>query len=219
MPCTCPVACFPLDAPPGFMINEVMAQPAESKVSDTSPSFEDLLLAVAHKKDRTAFIALFDHYAPRIKAFLMKGGTPPDAADELAQETMITLWNKAALFDPQKASASTWIFRIARNKRIDAMRRPHPEVALEESGYDMFASQDAAPGEDMDRRRETERMKQALATLPPEQAELIYKSYFEDKSHAAIAAETALPVGTVKSRIRLALDRLRRNQDIKDMRS
>lgn len=177
--------------------------------------FRALLLAVAERQDRDAFAQLFDYFAPRIKSFLMKGGASPDQADELAQETMITVWQKADSFDPAKASASTWIFTIARNKRIDAIRKtPRPEVNAD----DIELPDDAPSASDAIARGEEEGiMADAINALPREQADLLYKSFFEDKTHADIAKETNLPLGTVKSRIRLALDRLRGNTNVTEL--
>lgn len=177
-----------------------------------APTNEDLLVAVGQARSRDAFIRLFEHYAPRIKSFLMKGGTPADAADELAQETMLTVWQRAATYDPAKAAAGTWIYTIARNKRIDAARRqgarggnPVDVDAL----YFMPDPDTPLPDAAIAAAQETQIVSAAMAALPPEQAEMLHKSFFENKSHSTIAAETGLPVGTVKSRIRLAMDRLR----------
>ena len=164
------------------------------------------LNAVRDHKDRTAFAALFGYFAPRLKSFLMKSGTPPDMAEDCAQEVMVTVWNKAHLFDATKASVSTWIFTIARNKRIDMIRkqrRPEPEdlpwgPEEQPSQVDTVALQ-----------QETEILGRALANLPAKQRTLIERAYFGDLTQGEIASETGLPLGTIKSRIRLALDRLR----------
>jgi len=162
--------------------------------------------AVRDNQDRKAFAELFAYFAPRVKSFLMKSGASPDMAEECAQEVMATLWNKAHMFDPTKASVSTWIFTIARNRKIDILRkqrRPEPE--------DLPWGPEAEPDqvEAMGLQQETEQLGQALATLPEEQRHLIERAYFGELSHSEIAAETGLPLGTIKSRIRLALDRLR----------
>lgn len=173
-------------------------------------SFETLLSAVGQRRDRSAFITLFNHFAPRLKSFLMKKGATPDHAEELAQETMLTVWNKAAGYDPKQAGASTWIFTIARNKRIDSLRK-NSRVEFD-FGDPAFVPDDMAPAPDrqvIDSDR-TEQVAAALKTLPPEQADLIRKAYFEDKTHHEIASEIKIPLGTVKSRLRLALERLHR---------
>lgn len=162
--------------------------------------------AVRDHQDRKAFAELFGYFAPRVKSFLMKSGASPDLAEECTQEVMATLWNKAHMFDPTKASVSTWIFTIARNRKIDILRkqrRPEPE----ELPWGPEAEPDQA--EAMGLQQETEQLGQALATLPEEQRKLIERAYFGELSHSQIAAETGLPLGTIKSRIRLALDRLR----------
>ena len=164
------------------------------------------VVAVRDEKDRAAFAELFAYFAPRVKSFLMKSGASPDLAEECTQEVMATLWNKAHMFDPAKASVSTWIFTIARNRKIDILRkqrRPEPE--------DLPWGPEAEPDqvEVMGLQQETEQLGRALGTLPVEQRKLIEKAYFGDLSHSEIAAETGLPLGTIKSRIRLALERLR----------
>ena len=159
------------------------------------------MYAVQDTQDKTDF-------APRVKSFLMKSGASHDVAEECAQDVMATLWRKAHLFDPAKASVSTWIFTIARNRRIDLLRkqrRPEPEdlpwgPEAEPDQADVIALQ-----------QETQQLGQALAQLPEKQRILIEKAYFGDLSHSEIAAETGLPLGTIKSRIRLALERLRHN--------
>jgi RNA polymerase sigma-70 factor (ECF subfamily) len=179
--------------------------------SNSAPeSFETLLSAVGQRRDRAAFIALFHHFAPRLKSFLMKKGSTPEQAEELAQETMLTIWNKAAGYDPQQASASTWIFTVARNKRIDSLRK-NGRVEFD-SGDPAYVPDDISPAPDrqvIDRDR-TEKIAAALETLPREQAELVRKAYFDDKTHNEIASETGIPLGTVKSRLRLAMERLHR---------
>lgn len=157
-------------------------------------------------QDRDAFAELFQHFAPRVKAFLIKSGTDVGMAEECAQDVMATLWHKAHMFDPSRASVSTWIFTIARNRRIDMIRkqrRPEPD----ELTWGPEPEPDAA--DVMEFQQESERLAEALAQLPEKQKDLIQKAYFGDLSHSEIAAETGLPLGTIKSRIRLALERLR----------
>ncbi len=156
--------------------------------------------------DRAAFEMVFMHFAPRVKAFLMKSGAAQALAEEVTQEVMAAVWQKAHLFDPAKASAATWIFTIARNRRIDALRRarrPEPE--------DLPWGPEAEPdqAEAMVLQQESARLEQALAALPAKQRALIERAFWGDLSHSEIAAETGLPLGTIKSRIRLALERLR----------
>lgn len=157
-------------------------------------------------KDRSAFTALFDHFAPRIKAFLIKSGAEPGVAEDCAQDVMVTVWRKAHLFDPSRASVATWIFTIARNRRIDLLRRdrrPEPE------NLTWGPEPEPDQTEVVELQQESERLGAAIATLPEKQKELIEKAYYGDLSHREIADITGLPLGTIKSRIRLALDRLR----------
>lgn len=176
----------------------------------------DLLLTVGRKRDKEAFAALFEYFAPRIKSFLIKGGASPDAADELAQDTMVTIWQRAESFDPAKASASTWIFTIARNKRIDSLRRARPEFDPTDPEFEI---EDDAPNANdvIAQQEEEDTMAEAIRNLPQEQADLLYRSFFENKTHADIAKETNLPLGTVKSRIRIALDKLRGDKNVKEL--
>jgi len=165
-----------------------------------------LIERIRDNQDRAAFATLFQHFAPRVKAFLMKSGAAESLAEECTQDVMATLWTKAHMFDPSRASASTWVFTIARNKKIDALRklrRPEPE--------DLSWGPEAEPDQAdvMELRQESERLKAAINELPDKQRELIERAYFGDLSHSEIAEATGLPLGTIKSRIRLALDRLR----------
>lgn len=185
---------------------DVMSDFARDKETETT--FEDLLVMVGDHRDRDAFVRLFEYFAPRIKSFMMKGGMAPDAADDLAQETMLAVWQKAAQYDPRKAAASTWIFTVARNKKIDVLRR---KARQEPCAADPLAVADTSqkPDEYAGRRRDIREMADAIGALPQEQADMIRKAFFEEKSHSDIAAEENLPLGTVKSRIRLAMDKLR----------
>ena len=175
---------------------------------------EELLKAVAQNADKQAFIKLFEYFAPRLKSFIMRSGVSPDQAEELAQETMLAVWSKAHLYNPAQARASTWIFTIARNKKIDAFRKAG-RAELDPNDPMLVGDPAPEPSEAIDRAKEAEIMSRAIKKLSKEQAELIQKSYFEEKTHNAIAEETKLPLGTVKSRIRLALDHLRKNEEIK----
>lgn len=158
------------------------------------------------EKSEAAFARLFYHFAPRVKAFLIKSGSDAGLAEECAQEVMVTVWNKAHLFDPTRASASTWIFTIARNKKIDALRkqlRPTPD--------DLGWGPEHEPDQEemVGLQQETEKLGEAIANLPEKQRVLVERAYFEEMSHNEIAEATGLPLGTIKSRIRLALERLR----------
>src|SRR6056297_2900122 len=164
------------------------------------------MIAVRDAQDEAAFARLFGHFAPRVKAFLMRSGADATLAEECAQETMVTLWHKAHLFDPGRASVATWVFTIARNRRIDALRkarRPEPEDLP-------WGPEPDRPQEDaLQLQQETEQLAEALAQLPAAQRELVEHAYYGDLTHSEIAAQTGLPLGTIKSRIRLALEKLR----------
>jgi RNA polymerase sigma-70 factor (ECF subfamily) len=165
-----------------------------------------LLLKVRDHQDRAAFAALFRHFAPRVKAFLMKSGAGAALAEECAQDVMATLWQKAHLFDPARASVSTWVYTIARNRRIDALRKAR---RAEPEELDWGPEPEPDQAEVLEAQQETERLGRALAALPGPQRTLIERAFYGDLSHSEIAAETGLPLGTIKSRIRLALDKLR----------
>jgi RNA polymerase sigma-70 factor (ECF subfamily) len=174
--------------------------------SQTDPDWAALLLQVRDDADTAAFALLFRHFAPRVKAFLRKSGATETLAEECAQEVMATLWHKAHLFDPTRASVATWVFTIARNRRIDALRksrRPEPE------DLPWGPQEEPDQADALVLLQVCRRLAEALAQLPEKQRALIERAYFGDLSHSEIAAETGLPLGTIKSRIRLALERLR----------
>lgn len=157
-------------------------------------------------KDQAAFAELFAHFAPRVKGFLIKSGADASLAEECAQEVMATCWHKAHMFDPARASVATWIFTVARNRKIDVLRRerrPEPE----DLGWG--PEEDPAQADVLALQQETEILGKAISELPEAQRELIEKAYFGELTHSEIAADTGLPLGTIKSRIRLALERLR----------
>ncbi len=167
-----------------------------------------LIEAVAMYRDRAAFAELFSYFAPRLKAFGVRQGSNLAAAEELAQEAMLAVWRRADTFDRQRATASTWIFTIVRNKRIDMFRREHrPEVTLDEAAE--LPSENESADNTFGLAQASKVVRQALMHLPKDQVEVLHKAFFEDKSHSAIAEELKLPLGTVKSRIRLGLARLR----------
>ena len=166
----------------------------------------ELIRKIEINKDVSAFEEIFNHFAPRVKAFLMKSGADPQMAEECTQEVLATVWRKSHLFDPSRAGASTWIFTIARNKKIDAIRkqnRPEPEQLYPEQDYE--PDQEAV----VELQQETERLVTALGELPEKQRILVEKAYLGELSHSEIAEITGIPLGTIKSRIRLALEKLR----------
>jgi RNA polymerase sigma-70 factor, ECF subfamily len=168
---------------------------------------EQLIRAIATHGDRTAFTALFLRFAPRVKAYLIQLGLDPGSAEELAQEALLLVWRKAAQYDPERASASAWIFTIARNLRIDVARRTRLAMPV----LDPVDEPPQSPPADAILAEEDRgiRLRAALASLPAEQAEVIRLSYFDDRPHADIERVLGIPLGTVKSRLRLAMLRLR----------
>lgn len=176
----------------------------------TSDEMSDLLVAVAERKDRAAFVRLFDHFAPRVKSYLKRLGVGDSQAEDLVQEVMLTVWRKSWQYDPQKARATTWIFTIARNKRIDAIRRERrPE--LDPNDPALVPDPEASPDEAASAGEWRDLIRQAITQVPDEQAMILRRHFFEEKTHDVIAKELGLPLGTVKSRIRLAMRKLRRN--------
>lgn len=170
--------------------------------------FCDLMSAIARRQDKTAFAELFSYYAPRVKSYVLRLGADNALAEEIAQDVMVTVWRKAALFDRKQASVSTWIFRIARNRRIDVFRRTsRPALDPEEP---MILPAGVAPPEERVEALEAEaRVRAAMRDLPPEQLELLKLAFYEGLSHSDIAERLKLPLGTVKSRIRLAFVKLK----------
>ncbi len=174
--------------------------------------FADLLVAVAEKQDRAAFSELFAYYAPRVKSYLMRLGSDNAQAEEISQDVMVTVWRKASLFDRRQASVSTWIFRIARNRRIDVFRRTKkPDLDPEETM--LLPSGVEAPDARVDAMETEARVRAAMKDLPGEQLQLLQLSFYEGLSHSEIAAKLDLPLGAVKSRIRLAFSKMKANLD------
>jgi RNA polymerase sigma factor (sigma-70 family) len=170
---------------------------------------DELLTAVGATRDGKAFTLLFDHFRPRVQAQLVRLGLAPAAAEDLAQDVMETIWQKAHLYDRRRSAAITWVFQIARNRRIDVKRRSRESCFPAE---DFFAIPDPGAGcdERLDLRQRQEYVRTALSALPQEQLALVRLAFFEGLSHSAIAQKLKLPLGTVKSRLRLACARLQR---------
>ena len=171
--------------------------------------FVDLLTRIAASKDRMAFATVFDHFAPRVKSFMMRKGSNPEQAEDLVQETMIAVWSKAAMFSTEKGSVSTWIFTIARNLRIDKLRRERAQLYTDLEDFD---APDMSTGaeEALGRSQEDNHVVQALAQIPVEQRDLLILSFVEDVPQSEIAFRLGIPLGTVKSRMRLGYQRLRK---------
>lgn len=191
-----------------------MASPADTPSVAEVSEVTLWLLAVRDQRDRTAFARLFTHFGPRLKAMLLRSGLRDGRAEDVVQDVMLAVWHKAHQFDPHRADAAGWIYRIARNRHIDLIRRG-PVIAedVPESAED--TEPDAFQILAMDQERLA--LREALGRLAPEQARLLQKAYFEDMPHTEISAVTGLPLGTIKSRIRLGLARIRR--ELSDLRS
>jgi len=193
------------DSSGGRFAGEVLAEEDRAR-------FADLLVAVATTQDRAAFSQLFAYYAPRLKSYLMRLGSDGAHAEEIAQDVMVTVWRKASLFDRSQASVSTWIFRIARNRRIDVFRRTKkPDLDPEDmmllpSGFD-------APDAGVEAMDTEARVRAAMKDLPEEQVQLLKLSFYEGLSHSEIAEKLKVPLGTVKSRIRLAFNKMKARMD------
>lgn len=186
-----------------------LTESASPELSETTT----WMLAVRDRRDRACFAKLFDHFAPRLKGYLIRTGATPDLAEEIVQDVMLTLWRKADQFDPHRAQVSAWLYQIAKNRQIDLARRaarPLPEELAPEESSEVDASLVLALDQ------ETSALKQALVRLQPAQRQMIEKAYLGELSHQEISAQTGLPLGTIKSRIRLGMERLK--HELKGMR-
>lgn len=208
----------PTPLPPSVLRGESAVHLRVSAV-DQSPSVleapERLIVLVARERDREAFGALFRLFAPKVRSFALRRGVNGAQAEEVVQEVMLAVWRRAETFDPTRANAATWIYAIARNRMLDDLRRAGlPLVGDGEI--------DEEPGEEpghehrLDGLRAAERLRRALETLPAEQSEVIRIAYYEGVSQRDLADRLGVPLGTVKSRTRLALDRLRSAMKAKD---
>lgn len=186
------------------------ARPAsgETLSAEQRERFSDLLEAVANAQDRAAYSEIFAYYGPRVKSYLMRLGSDDAGAEEIAQDVMVTVWRKAALFDRKQASVSTWIFRIARNRRIDVFRRTR-KPALDPEEPMVLPSGIAAPEAGVEAMDVENQVRRAMADLPEEQLKMIQLAFYEGLSHREIAEKLDVPLGTVKSRIRLAFAKMK----------
>ena len=188
-----------------------VAAAADRRMS-TDDEIDTWMRAVAQSADRPAFAALFRHFAPRIKGFLIRAGANDTLAEELAQETMVALWRRAATFDPARAQVSTWLYTIARNLRIDHHRRTASGPVDAPDDWDpeqQPADAHLTPDELLNAAQRERGVQQALAELPPEQAQILKLSFLDEHPHGRIAQDLGIPLGTVKSRIRRAVTQLR----------
>ncbi|WP_299015228.1 sigma-70 family RNA polymerase sigma factor [uncultured Caulobacter sp.] len=176
-------------------------------MTTTSRDFDDCVLRIATDRDREAFATLFDHYAPRVKALLMRSGSPAAAAEELAQETLLSVWRKAHLFNPERASSAAWIFTIARNLRIDSLRRGDASVYAADLA--LAADEPEQPDAILSGAQDAELVRAAMRTLNPDQARAIEMAFFHEQTHTQISQALGVPLGTVKARIRFGMMKLR----------
>jgi len=169
----------------------------------------ELLSRIARERSDDAFRRLFEEFAPRIRGYMMRQGADGATAEELAQETLLTVWNKAGLYSAGKGTSTTWIFRIARNLRIDRLRKEVAWQELSEEHAETVASEEPAPDEALSRRQREVRVRAALDGLPPDQREVVVLAFIDGLSQNEIAKRLSLPLGTVKSRVRLAYQKVR----------
>lgn len=171
------------------------------------------LVKVRDHRDRAAYAQLFSYYAPRLKAMLLRGGLRDGRAEDVVQDVMLAVWHKAAQFDPHRSEASGWIYRIARNRHIDLRRRGQ---VVEAELTDDHTSEEPDSFQMLALTQEHRALRAAMDTLAPEQSRLLQKAFFEEMPHSEISSLTGLPLGTIKSRIRLGLARIRR--ELSDLR-
>lgn len=186
------------------MVEKVVTLPTAR--TETSDDWGSLLAEMAETSDRKIFVRLFQHFAPLLKAYMMRLGLVESVVEELVQEALLTVWRKAKSYDPSRAAAGAWIYTVARNIAIDWMRKQkYPTYSLE-SWHEDDHQLEVDPGE---KKILQERMAEAIKRLPEEQAQVIYMSFYEGRSHTEISGRLGIPLGSVKSRIRLAADKLR----------
>lgn len=197
-----------LAAPPPWRMRPAhAAQNRPRRVTDPSESDAELMATIA-RGDRQAFQRLFLKFAPRVKAYLIRLGAPAAGAEEMTQDAMLSVWRRASSFDPRRAGVSTWIFVIARNCWIDRLRRERVELAYRNASDETEETAPEADAAVLRSEMET-RVEAAMQTLSEEQRQVVRLSFFEEKSHSEIAEALAQPLGTVKSRLRLAMAKLR----------
>lgn len=196
----------------GVLQRDIVRPAARARALSPGEDEDDRLIErISRDRDREAFARLFLRFAPKLKAYLMKAGADAATAEDFAQDAMLTVWRKADLFDPRKARASTWIFTIARNRRLDALRRESRPLSAPE--IDLTSVDPERPDDLLQERQEAERIRQALDSLSPDQIEVIRMAYFQEQPHSEVAHVLQLPLGTVKSRIRAAMTSLRLRLD------
>ena len=170
--------------------------------------FVAALVNIAKSQDIESFKKIFDYFSPRLKSFLMRSGADEAIAEEIVQETMTIIWIKADYYDPKVASPSTWIYTIARNKKIDILRKSRKAI-LEDIETAVLPPIESKADENIEHDQKFDMVARYLDDLPADQLDLLKMNFFEEKSHGEISEITKIPLGTVKSRIRLALEKIR----------
>jgi len=175
------------------------------------PDLETCLARIAERQDEAAYAVLFRLIAPKVKAYLVRGGADPETAEELAQETLARIWSKAGLYRRGIGSPEGWVLSMARNLRIDRLRKERVwELSNPLSDdHNAESSDEPSPDERLEADERERRVRAALADLPPDQREVIALSFIDGLSHSAIAKRLDLSLGTVKSRLRLAYEKMR----------
>lgn len=187
--------------PPGEEVDNVVAM----QQAEGPQVWSEMLSDLAMTKDKALYIQLFRHFAPKVKAYIIRLGLVETTAEEMMQETMLSVWRKAHLYNSSKAAASTWIFTLARNQSIDRMRKQkYPEYALEAWHEEPDEEHDVC-----EQAVTSDRMAKVIAQLPEDQAQVIYMSFYEGRSHSDISDRLGVPLGSVKSRIRLASGKIK----------
>ncbi|RUT32575.1 sigma-70 family RNA polymerase sigma factor [Arsenicitalea aurantiaca] len=181
-------------------------KPGPSGQTEADPAA--LLDRVARDRDKAALAELFAIFAPRIKSMMMKLGADAALAEDLAQETLLSVWRKAHLYVAGRGAVATWIFTIARNLRIDQLRRQSNKPYVDLESIEIESDARGAPSL-LEESEIVDRVSRAIETLSPEQREVVRLSFVHELPHAEIAVRVGIPLGTVKSRLRLAYDRLR----------
>ncbi|OWT77603.1 RNA polymerase subunit sigma [Achromobacter sp. HZ28] len=196
---------------PAAVTSEPVIQSLEPSTPSTAPSrtqhdWAALVRSVAQERDRASFITIYDHYAPRLQRYLEGLSVPSGLAEELVQDALLKLWHKANLFDPARASLSTWLYRVTRNLYIDHHRNDKGWIEVQAVLEDFEADDTSSTEEEATEQA----LLAALAQLPEQQARVVHMSYFQAKTQREIAADLRMPLGTVKSHIRRAFDKLRK---------
>ena len=172
------------------------------------------LMALVCERDRSAFQQLFVHFGPRVKSLMLKSGADPALAEDIVQDVFVAVWRKAGQFAPERGAVSTWIFTIARNIRIDKLRRlssrPYEDIEAIE-----LVDERAGAEQEIEVAQRAELIAGAVSELPDDQREVIELAYLHDLPQSQIASRLSLPLGTVKSRMRLAYARLKQKLEEK----